>query len=235
MYFRRAPTQRRRPVRRNMRRKKAYRGRKRQSTRIVTKINRSIPVPDRQFVKLRYTDVTTASSTAGLLSSVRIYRSSAYEPVLSSAHQPMWYDQYCPGMFSSYRCYGIAYRVTISPRDETNQYWFAIRPQNSATAETSLQSLLERPETKWRIGTPTSGSRSVIVIKGYMSVAKVRGISRNDVSTEDSFRATYNTNPALMGYLHMYLSSLTSGKTFDITAQLTYYLELGDRVTPGAS
>jgi len=232
MAFRRRTTQRRKTVRR---RYKPRYGKKRQSNRTVTKINRSIPVPDRQFVKLRYTDVTTFSPTAGVLSSMRIYRTSAYEPVLGSAHQPMWYDQYCPGMFSSYRCYGIAYRVTISPRDELNQYWFMIRPQNSATAETSLQSVLERPETKWRIGTPTSGSRSVINIKGYMSLAKVRGITRQDVSTESEFRATYNTNPGLMAYLHLYISTLTSGKTFDVTAQLTYYLELGDRVTPGAS
>lgn len=218
-----------------VRRRRVRYTKRRPANRTITKFNRNIPVPDRTFVKLYYTDLTTITGTAGLLTSVRIYRSSAFDPVSGSAHQPMWYDQYCPGMFSSYRCYGIAYRITITPRDELNQYWFAVRPQNSNVPETSLQSLLERPETKWRMGTPTSGSRSVMVIKGYMSVAKVRGISRNDVSTEDSFRAAYNAAPSLMAYLHVYISSLTTGKTFDVTSQLKYYLELGDRVTPSAS
>lgn len=209
--------------------------RKRKTNKIVTVRTGSQPVADRQFVKLNFVDIFQYNLTVtGTLQAMRLYQSSAFSPRQDgNAHQPMWYDQYCPGFFSSYRCYGVAYHVTFQTTNATSDWWVSVRAQNSTTAETSLQALMERADAQTRMGGPVT-ARSQIVIKGYMSVAKVRGCSKNDVSTEDDYRAAYNANPALMAYLVTYINS-NAAQVLDITVRLRYYLELGDRITPGSS
>lgn len=217
-------------------RKRARSTRKRKSNNVVTTRVGRQPVSDRLFVKLNFVDIFQYNITVtGTLQMMRSFQSSAFSPRTDgNPHQPMWWDQYCPGFFSSYRCYGIGYHVTFMTVNATANWWVAVRPQNSSASETSLQALLERADGQTRMGGSEISAFSKQVIKGYMSVAKVRGESKNDISTESSYRASTNANPALMAYLMTYITC-NSPATFDVTVRLRYYLELGDRVTPGSS
>lgn len=217
-------------------RKRARSTRKRKSNTVVTTRVGRQPVSDRLFVKLNFVDIFQYNLTVtGTLQMMRSFQSSAFSPRTDgNTHQPMWYDQYCPGFFSSYRCYGIGYHVTFMTANATGNWWVGVRPQNSTTSEISLQALLERADGQTRMGGSVTASLAKQVIKGYMSVAKVRGESKNDVSTESSYRAASTANPALMAYLMTYITC-NSTALFDVTVRLRYYLELGDRVTPGSS
>lgn len=216
-------------------RRRGRNARRRNANTVTTLRTGKQPVSDRQFVRLNFVDIFQYNLTVtGTLQAMRIYQSSAFSPRNDgNAHQPMWWDQYCPGFFSSYRCYGIAYHVTFQTTNATSDWWVSVRAQNNTTAETSLQALMERADAQTRMGGPVT-ARSQVVIKGYMSVAKVRGESKNDISTESSYRASYNANPALMAYLFTYINS-NAAQVLDVTVRLRYYLELGDRVTPGSS
>lgn len=211
-------------------------GRKGIQNKVVTNVLRKQPVADRQFVRLKFADVFQYTiSVTGTLQMMRGYQSSAFSPRTDGdAHQPMWFDQYAPTFFSSYRCYGVSYVVVIANKNSSGTWWASVRPQNSSTAETSLQSLLERSDARVHQAGPFDSSKSAVSIRGYMSVAKVRGQNHLDVATDMTYQAFYNANPSRMAYLLTYISANNTG-TFDVTVRLKYHLEFCDRVTPTGS
>ena len=201
----------------------------------VTVRKYKIPVSDTLYIKLHYADQFNDNvSVALLLKQVRKYQSSAYEPVSGNPHQPLWYDQYCPNFYTNQRCLGISYDITVFSYLSNEIWWFVVRPQSNTTAETSLQTIMERQDSKWRVGGSNGSDKGSVRIKGYMSTAKVVGQKKSTIRTDDRYLASYNANPTIMSFLNLYISA-TVATTFAYTVNLTYYMEFSGRVSPGAS
>lgn len=204
---------------------------------IKTPVTRFISgVPERLFTKLRYVDVVNATVVAGVLSSFNYFQSSLFSPRNTGGHQPLYFDQWTP-MFTKYRVYGIKYHVTIANRATNESYWFGIRHQESPTAETSLQTLLERNDSKVKQGGSVNGSQAIKVIKGYMDVSKTLGLSRTVVKNDDQYSSAVGTSPTVMAYLVPYiLTNIASGTAiFEVTFRMTFYCELFNQVAVAAS
>lgn len=211
--------------------------RKPQQNKVTTYVNRSIPVRDRMFCKLNFTDVFQYTvSVTGTLQMMRSYKSSCYRPRTDNTDmQPMWFDQICPTMYTYFRVYGVAYKIQISNATDSAGTWFAgVRPQNYNGSDTTLQALYEREDSKVKIGGPVSSSRSILYFKGYWSVAKVLGLARNQIEIEDNFRGDYTSDPTRVTWLMTYISSNGTGN-FDVVVKLRYYVEFLGRVTPAVS
>lgn len=205
----------------------------------VTKVMPSIP--DKMFVKLRYTDLTYWGVLGqGPAVNTMSYFSSLNQPKSSDGginrHQPYWYDQYTPGIFTKFRVHGVKYRVTVTNRDVNTGWWLAIRPQNTMVPEQNMQTLMERKNTKFRQGAGSGSGRAELSIKGYMSVAKTLGIDRSEIANDEYYAADYSVNPIRMAYLYVYMSHNGDGTHFfDAKVDLTFYAELFNRAVPQGS
>lgn len=197
------------------------------------------PVSDRLVTKLHYVELFKGPNmAANALNSVAIYQSSLYDPLYTvGGHQPLWYDQYCPSLYTNYRVFAIKWSITCTNRGINESWYLAARNQNSPTAETSLQTMMERRDTKSLMGSSVNSGNNTKTLSGYMSVAKTRGVSPRDVSTEANYEAAYNANPAAMAYVLFYLyhNNASDQVVFDFTIRLTYYCELSGRVSPSGS
>lgn len=223
-------TQRRRTVRRS-----TYR--KRRSYNAATPYVKTVSgVPERMFTKLRYVDCITSVINVGVVTNPVTFQTSLSAPRTSGGHQPLYYDQWTQ-MYYKYRVYGISYNFTFINKSTVESVWVILRHQDVSAADSGLQTILERRDSRSRFVAPIGSSRNVVTIKGYMSTAKATGYALTSIKNDDQFQANFNTNPALMAYLAMYLSSTGSSGTvtLDITCRMTYHCELFLQVPVAAS
>lgn len=187
-------------------------------------------------VKLRYVDSTTWSVPSGVVYTAYQFMTSLFSPRVSGGHQPYFYDQYTPGMFTKYRVYGVKYRITAINNNCDVNWCLLVRPQNTPVAETNYQTLMERKDTKIRQGTSTTGSKTMVVCKGYMSTAKTLGIHPSEISNDEYYAAEYNTVAVRSSYLYPYMVQNSGvNKSFDVNVELLYYAELFNRAVPAGS
>lgn len=222
---------------RNFRKRRGYRSRKatrRNKSRFaVTKMVSDIP--DRLFVKLQYVQMFTQQIAPTTPACTALFYSSLFAPY-GTGHQPYWFDQWTPNIYTRYRVYGIKYDITVENKAIQEAWWYAVRPQNTAVAETNMQTLMERKDTKWRMGGAWGSNRSSVRIKGYMSVAKTMGLNRSELKNEEWYAADYNASPVKMAILACYLQhNNAAAATFESTVKLTYYAELFGKAVPAQS
>lgn len=221
---------RRKRPRRYTRRKKVYR---RRVVRPYTKVNRGMP--ERLFTKLRYCEnFKVTVGTADALISIRTFQSSLYDPdnSVTGGHQPMWFDQYA-AIYGRYRVYGIGYVITAQNQNADQGWFIGVRRDNSyIIGDVIMQAWMERRDTQVRMGSNRYGNSALQRIKGYMSVAKVRGLSHKEVAIDDNYSAFCTANPNLMAYLIVACQSGWAGTVLDVNVKLTYYCEFFDTVTP---
>lgn len=191
------------------------------------------------FVKLSYCDVLNWNIAASVLNNPLQLQTSLNNPRRSpaSGHQPYWYDQWTPNIYTKYRVYGIKYHLTVMNKALNESWYVGVRPQLAATAETNIQTLMERKDAKVRMGSSVNSGNNRIILKGFIGTAKTLGIPRSEVKTEEWFAADYNADPIKMAYLYFYASHnfATSTISFDVTLKCTYYAELFGKATPVAS
>lgn len=238
MYARRRSTFRRRKPRvyRRSRRTRYTRRPTRRGRNIGNMVKASLPtIPQRLFTKLRYCDVVTASVTAGVLNSLPYFKTSIYAPRSSGGHQPLYYDQWA-AIYHRYCVYGIKWSATCVNHATDEAFWFGIRQQDNATAETSLQTLLERGDCKIGMGSSRNSGRNTVFVKGYMSTRKATGVTKYTVSGDNEWSANIDNDPASMAYLFPYiLTNAGSTTTFEITYRLTYYVQMFNPLSVTAS
>lgn len=195
--------------------------------------------PQRLFAKLKYSDLLTKiiDSSTGSFSglSLNVYQSSIYDPDFTgTGHRPMYTDQFMKsdgtGPYLNYRVYGIGYRIEFT-NTNTSQAMPAVlifTNQQSSLAGGSLsawQRIEEQPGARL-ISIPQSGA-GMRVVKGYMSVAKTCGVPRFTVRSDDRYRGLYNTNPADVATIQIYVTSgnVSTTNVVNIRVDLTYYVE----------
>lgn len=230
------------PMRRRVVKRKRVKVRRRKRTtrtRQTTTSRVSRAPSDRTIVKFSYVDLITGPALVqSVLNNPRIYQTSLFAPSLSTpSHQPLWYDQYCPNFYSVYRVFGIKWSVTATNRGINESWILGVRHQNSATAETSIQTLMERNDSKTVVAGSVNSGKAMVRLSGYMSLAKVRGVSKKDIATESIYEAGYTASPSTMGYLSLYTlhNAASTISSIDYVVRLTYYAELSGRVSPFGS
>lgn len=197
------------------------------------------PVTDAMVTQLHYAKYSTPVLTGSAsIFPVDMFQTSLFDPDASlGGHQPMWFDQVCPSMYTSYIVMGFWYNITIVARTNVDALWTVyVRHANTTVLDSSPQNALERIGTMTKFGTPQGGSKSTVTMKGYLSTAKIRGLTMEKIRTDPQYEGTSIVNPAAMGYLHIGLYT-PSGSTmsFDVVSKLRYNVRFTGKVTPGGS
>lgn len=198
------------------------------------------PVTDALVTRLYYSQQVAHSIVAPTvgISPVAMYQTSLFDPDANlGGHQPMWFDQYCPNFYTSYIVMGFWYTITVSARPNVDAIWTVyVRHANTTVLDGNPQNAMERVGTMVKTGTPTGGSRTMVMMKGYLSTAKVRGLTAEKIRTDPQYEGTSSVNPPAMAYLHLGIytaSGVTTG--YDVLVKLRYNVRFTGRVTPGGS
>lgn len=180
------------------------------------------------IVKLEWNEISKWGGNGNTLLAAEYMQSSIYKPSsTASTRQPMYWDQLA-NLYTNFRVYGMKYKLTCHSTNTKDMYWFAVRHQDNVTAETDIQTLMERPDAKVVMG-GEAGGRSITTIKGYMDVAKTLGIAKSQIKNNESLRGTTGGNPPTMVYLRPYVFSsgaLVDAQTFDFTWKIVFYAEV---------
>lgn len=175
-----------------------------------------------QRVKLRYMSIIdhVASTTNEIL-----YRGNAmYDPEVSvGGNQPVGFDQWA-AFYSTYRVIGAKAKLTYVS-DGTNPA--AIMVLNANTSGTSTAAVLLSQQKFSKTKFFTAGNNYPVTLSMYMTTAKVFGMRKEAVFSEDNFLAPTGSAPADQWFFQWRLDSLDGSTNVDgyIQAQITYYCE----------
>lgn len=239
-YRRRAPARRRtrRPRRtttRNFRKKRVFRKAYPHNSGAVT-LKRLFP--ERLFAKLEYCDLFTLTINTNVngawgAAALQVFQSSLYDPdYTGTGHQPMYFDQLMSAaqIYSYYRVYGIGYHIEFvntntSQSMEAAIIFTPVAASITVASKPDWYRLEEQADVR-SVSIGPSSSRPTHV-KGYVSVAKTCGVSPLTVKTDDRFRALYNTNPADVAFMQVYVTSgnVSAANICQMKVRLTYYSE----------
>lgn len=200
---------------------------RRRTNRPYTKVLRQ-PAPDKLFTKLKYSEAIQYNlSTSGVLYDY-VFQSSIYDPdFTATGHQPLWRDQYA-AMYNNYRVNGIAYKIFWKNTNINQMVIGLIQHSTVTTSDTDVNTLIERGTTRKFMLDSLNGRTNMT--KGYLSVAKSYGMSRDQFNSDDGFDAAIGANPTKMAYLHLYTLMRHTSAIVQAQIELTYYVEFFNRI-----
>lgn len=226
------------PIKRRIyrRRRPTYR---RRTRRVTRRLVRRVPLPvalgvsKYRFAKLSYCDLCSGTVNVNNFISFS-YQSSLYDPYVPvGGHQPMFFDQFA-AMYQRYTVMGIAYNIDLhTDQSAAGPLFVTVTPSSIGSTPSSISVARERPGT--RETTCALGFKGRL--KGYISVAKILGVDRRKLLTDDQYSAVVTTNPSQMAFLTLQVwnSSGTAAIPVYISLRLTYYCRFFDPTDPSQS
>lgn len=209
--------------------RRAYRKRRLGPSRMVSNTS---PLPDRFFTKLTYSEafaMTYTGSGAPFYHQFRI--NSIFDPNYSgTGHQPLGHDSFIT-LYNRYRVYGMKYKITFVNRETSYQVDIALQNRPNTTIHTNMDTIYESPYSqKVTLGIEGSG-QAVRTLKGYASCAKILGISKTQLKTDDENSAIAGSNPTAQPMQTLYIFNQVSNQTavISVRVEYVYFCEFYDR------
>lgn len=208
---------------------------RRRTYRTRTRVPRPVAlgVSKYRYAKLSYCDLCSGTVNVNNFISFA-YQSSLYDPYVPvGGHQPMFFDQFA-AMYQRYTVMGIAYNIDINTdQSASGPLFITVTPSSIGASSSSISVARERPGT--RETTVALGFKGRL--KGYISVAKILGVDRRKLLTDDQYSALVTTNPSQMAFLTVqaWNSSGTAAIPVYISLRLTYYCRFFDPTDPSQS
>lgn len=201
-------------------------------------------VPERALVSMRYSQTvgTTLDNTNSVLLNFQTFRAnSIFDPDQTGlGHQPAGYDELA-NFYRYYRVVGLKYNIKFKVAvdlEEIDLFYYGVdcmvlHGQTTTEFQAFLMNELKEsaPYRQW---TTVNANQDYKSIKGYVSPAKILGMSKEQYRTSDSTWSLWTTNPVFQTYLTVCLSGITSlsaTDSLDVFAdvQLTYLVECSNR------
>lgn len=213
----------------NYRRRRRY---TRRSLRANVLVSKTSPLPDRFFTKMKYSGLHGLTYTGLGVPAVYQYRcQSIFDPDISGVgHQPLSHDQFAL-LYNRYRVYGVKWTCTFVNQDTAQQFDIFALVRPNPNAPTVTETILESPFVYKGILGVESG-QGVKTFRGYVSNAKILGISKAQHRMDDLNQAFFGVNPVSQGPVITFgvtnLNVAAAG-TVNIRVDLEYYVECFDR------
>lgn len=219
---------RRRPPRRYRRygRRRMRRGRNKAT---MSMVRAPATVPDRLFVKLKYSS-TTARAPASTVDLWCFRGNSCYDPDYTGAgHQPYGYDQWCAAttFYDKYRVHSSKVVVKFI-NFGTDPMYSSIYPTLDPSAPAGIDEVEEVPYSHVKhIGVKGAGN-SIAFMRSHMFTKKMFGLKT--IVPEDSYAADYQHDPANVWYWSLYTQSGSiTNLTYTFAIKITYFVEFWNR------
>lgn len=223
-----------RRARRPYRKKKRFVKRKRAVKRYASPnfARMTTPFPYKLKTKLKY-HVSENFAPTAISYAHNFNANSLYDPDRTgTGHQPMYYDQLCPGIYNRYRVTGFAYNITVSNTNTPVKAQAHFQNNNHSADYEDLGEMIGIKQTI--INAMTAGGKCIGRLKGYTTCSRILGQGTND----DRDQAVYNASPSnvlVLGLLVNALDGSTNITLLNLDITFTYYCELFDRVVTGGS
>lgn len=243
MAYRRKRPSRPAALRRRVRRRQVYRTRRRyraKASRTTISRTTSVLVPDRYRTKLRYSALVRAASPLGVPAAYTFRLNSLYDPdYTGTGAQPYGFDQ-LSAFYNNYCVTGSSIRVVPLPtQDDTvsrRAVQITVLPSTSSTAPyaASPWTYREVPYNRTRnVYLPSNTFFPSSIIKHYMPVHKLAGVSRQRVLSAAGYSSTVSDNPATSLYWHVIAAVFDQSNlsiSCDCQVTITYYVNFFGRV-----
>jgi hypothetical protein len=226
--------------------RKVYRKRGTKAKRVLRRKRRSAPtqavfrsptaLPDKIYLKMRYTDAYVYTCTAGATQTQVMRGNDIFDPDFTgTGHQPYSRDQWA-NFYSTYRVLGSSIKAIAAPSNTSNQvgYWFAVCPHGVSQAQSlGPYPLLESPYVRYKMSNQYQG---VSIIKHYISTRKILGLAKAAIQ-QDNYAAAFGSSPVDQWFWQISIrpSDVATAIVVNVTIMMTYYVELSDRVDLSAS
>lgn len=217
------------PMMKRVRPRRVYR--RRYKKRANYSVARTSPISDRTYTRMRYATLTALNyGGLGTPAAYQYRINSLFDPDLTGGgHQPLGFDQYAT-LYNKYRVHGMKYKITFTSRSTTYQAEVAVQVRPNNTLHTVIDTIFESPYSQKRtLG--IEGGRAIATISGYCSVAKIRGVSKSVVKSDDQYASLVTTSPNTVPVLTIYCQNQTSNQAIEVAVrvELEYFCEFFDR------
>jgi hypothetical protein len=190
-----------------------------------------VPYKPEFYTRQKYTGVYDI--TSGVYLGLQTFRiNSMFDPDYTSAgHQPYGFSVLCGATgsgaasqpYHSYTVYGLSYKIKITAG---NYIIGAVGVSNVAAAwsGSTADRVIEQPGTVWDL---RSNETIPMCFEGYLDVAKLQGVSKSKLFSDDQFSAIYNQNPTLSWYLNIAIQHMdfSSSTTAQCAVELIYHVK----------
>ncbi|AHH31470.1 putative capsid protein [Dragonfly larvae associated circular virus-5] len=236
MVFRRRRVSRRRASRRRVRRTsrrrpRARRGRRNGGNSIMSS---SIRMPHK-YSEIFGLTFTGGSGVAGIY---QFYLNYLEHPGYTGAgHQPMGFDQ-ISALFNRYRVIGMSYHIALTNISGVYVAEYAVYYRPNMTVTNDFTAIMEGTGVlaKGHLGITSSGS-DTRTHRGYVSVARARGVPRRNVMTESDYQAILGVAPNFLPSFNIAVvnQDASASVTLRVRVDLKFYTIWSDRKVMGTS
>lgn len=195
-------------------------------------------VADSTYVKLKYAQRITLSSTSGAVAE-NVYRgNSLFDPDLTgTGHQPYFFDQWST-FYGYYTVLGAAVKATYVATGSTvstcNCRYYLVFDDNSA-AYTNASNALSSPYS--RSAFSNINGESVRTLGMYINSDKIFGLKKNGVQFDSDYSAAVSANPSFQWFIHVGQQPMdeSANNAIFVEVEITYYVKFDGRNSPGES
>jgi len=138
-------------------------------------------------------------------------------------HQPAGYDQMM-AIYEEYCVYAVKWRLTMGVSATNEQNICGVTVTDDPTSKADARVYVENGLTQWKhLGGSTQAGPFIGEFSGYVDIAKVHGLTRAELITENAHKGLVGSIPAESVYMHVWAASADA--TAD-TAALLCELEI---------
>lgn len=185
-----------------------------------------VPFPSKKMVKLPYNDVVTLTTVVGTgyPGAHTFNMSSIFDPnTTGTGHQPLYTDQLA-AIYKRYRILGVAYKVTFFNHDTASNYLVGVMATTDTGFYPSALPAVQLGEKRGAIIKNYSSETGKLVLKGYVPIAKLFGVSKSTILQENDYSAPFTSNPTKYAYLIVYAADASAASgSIKAQVELNYY------------
>lgn len=198
---------------------------------------------DTTYIKFTYSTNVAMSSTTGTPSYYTFAGNSLYDPDITGVgHQPLGYDQWTP-LYNKYTVFGSKIEVNFCNVDavttnapNAQNVMVGLLPTPSAVsisniaAAGDIMGMSEFPYGKYKVGNIVDAAPR-LTLKGYLSTAKIDGVTKSKVNDDPNYTGLYNSNPTNMWRWNIGIQATDKASSVGgrLLVKITYYAKLLDR------
>lgn len=198
--------------------------------------------PPIKFIKMSYNLVSglstgTTQSTVGSVNSFNL-NSISSPNTTGTGYRPLGYDQ-ISSIYKKYKVYGAKVKVMFNNPTSDGIYCAARVLSETDSDSLASEDLSIVPTKKWTFVKPINNTgKQMVSYKRYWNIAKIQGLDKAQMKAENKdLVASIGGSPAITPTLEVGVanSANTSDITVNYRVEITYYVQLYDRVNLAVS
>lgn len=184
-------------------------------------------MPDRMFVKLKWSEMLNVSGASGVAADRRYAINNLFDPLFETGGtQPTGFDQWAT-LYRVYKVHGVKISINFVNRSSTITAVVGYVLNSGSTTLTSMLTQTDIAYSQRQLLAINSANNSC-KMKTYCSLKKLLGIKTLE---DDEFSASVTGPPNTLAFLHLMTQDSAASGTTDVMTDIkfTFYTEFQTR------